>query len=92
MSFRWVITRILVQAGLLLTAMTAFCTTEPPGNSILPYTKTGPYVVFLVSIGLSLGGLIVGSASVFAIHKAHVRWFNEVSASFEQPNPPRRGD
>jgi len=58
--------------------MTGFCTTEPPGNGrILPYTKTGPYIVLLVSICLSLGGLIVGSAAAFVIHKSKDEWFRE---------------
>ena len=38
----------------------------------------GPYCVLLASVGLSLGGLIVGSAASFVIHKAKVDWFNEV--------------
>jgi len=58
--------------------MTAFCTTVPPDNSILPYTIVGPYCVLLTAIGFSLGGLIVGSTTVFIIHKAKVDWFNEV--------------
>ena len=64
--------------------MTTFSTTTPPDNSILPYTRVGPYCVLLASVGLSLGGLIVGSAAVFAIHKAKVDWFNEVC------HPPAR--
>lgn len=72
----------LAQAGLLLSAMTGFCTTDPPGNGrILPYTKTGPYIVLLVSISLSLGGLIVGSAAAFVIHKSKDEWFREVRRS-----------
>jgi len=54
------------------------CTTVPPDESILPYTKVGPYCVLLTSIGFSLGGLIVGSTTVFIIHKAKVDWLNEV--------------
>ena len=38
----------------------------------------GPYCVLLTSVGLSLGGLIVGSTASFVIHKAKVDWFNEV--------------
>ena len=45
---------------------------------MLPFTRVGPYCVLLTSVGLSFGGLIVGSAAVFAIHKAKVDWFNEV--------------
>ena len=59
--------------------MAAFCTTDPPGNSrILPYTQTGAYIVLLVSIGFSIGGLIVGSAAVFVIHKSTAEWFRKV--------------
>ena len=42
---------------------------------------TGPYCVLLVSVGLSLGGLVVGSTAAFVIHKAKVDWFNEVRYS-----------
>ncbi|KAF9778707.1 hypothetical protein BJ322DRAFT_484964 [Thelephora terrestris] len=69
---------INVVAGLLLSAMVGFCTTDPPGGArILPYTNTGPYCVLLTSIGLSLGGLIVGSATAFVIHKSRAEWFRE---------------
>ena len=42
----------------------------------------GPYCVLLVSIGLSLGGLIVGSTAVFIMHKANVKWYYEVRHLF----------
>lgn len=45
---------------------------------MLPYTEPVPYIVLLVSVSYSLGGLIVGSAAVFTIHKANPVWFREV--------------
>jgi len=64
---------------LLLTAVAAFCTTEPPANSgVLPYTKIVPYCVFLASISFSVGGLILGSLTVFIIHNATLEWYHEV--------------
>jgi hypothetical protein len=47
-------------------------------SSILPYTTPSAYYVLSASVALSLGGLIVGSAAVFAFHKARVDWFQEV--------------
>jgi len=38
----------------------------------------GPYCVIFVSVGLALGGLIVGSAAVFVIHKCTAQWFRRV--------------
>jgi len=61
--------------------MVGFCTTEAPVSSILPYTTPSAYYVLSASVALSLGGLIVGSAAVFAFHKARVDWFREVSYS-----------
>ena len=51
-------------------------------HSILPYTIVGPYCLLLAAVGFSLGGLIVGSTTVFIIHKAKVDWFNEVRYPF----------
>ena len=54
------------QAGLLLTTIATFCTTDPPANStLLPYTRGATYTLLLVSLALSLGGLIVGSSIAF---------------------------
>jgi len=72
---------INIVAGLLLSSVTAFCTTVPPDGAILPYTMTAPYCVLLVSVALALGALIVGSSAVFVIHKAKVEWFNETMMS-----------
>lgn len=48
----------------------------------MPYTKIGPYCIIFVSVGLALGGLIVGSAAVFVIHKCTARWFRRVRYLF----------
>ena len=58
--------------------MTAFCTTEAPGNLILPYTDRAPYLSFIWSIGFCVGGLIAGSSIVFLISGAKAEWFRKV--------------
>ena len=67
------------QAGLLLAAETAFCTTDPPADGrFLPYTKG---VAYCFIIGSTLGTLLciwVGSITVFVLHEIKPRWFREV--------------
>ncbi|KAF9644009.1 hypothetical protein BDM02DRAFT_1246970 [Thelephora ganbajun] len=73
---------INIVAGLLLTTIATFCTTQPPENSrLLPYTKTVPYCFLMVAMHLTIGGLIIGSTAVFIIHKASPVWFREVCVS-----------
>lgn len=70
------------QAGLLLTTIATFCTTDPPANSALfPFTRKDSYTLFLLSLGLSFGGLIVGSALVFVIARSTSDWFCNVCLS-----------
>ncbi|KAF9644011.1 hypothetical protein BDM02DRAFT_3103586, partial [Thelephora ganbajun] len=65
---------------LLLTTIATFCTTQPPENSrLLPYTMTVPYCFLMVAMSLTTGGLIVGSTTVFIVHKANPVWFREVT-------------
>lgn len=48
-------------------------------------------MAFLVSINLSLGGLILGSTVVFATHKLTAQWFNEVRTPVRHcPSNPNR--
>ena len=69
---------VLTQVGLLATAMTAFCTTVAPVDSILPYTGRKPYVLLIISVGLCIGGLVAGGTMVCAIYVATDKWFREV--------------
>ena len=60
------------QAGLLLTTIATFCTTDPPANStLLPYTRNATYTLLLASLALSLGGLIVSSTTVFIMARCN---------------------
>lgn len=69
---------INVVAGLLISAMAAFCTTDPPADArLLPYTNTASYCAIFLSVNLALGGLVVGSTTAFVIHKASAKWFHE---------------
>jgi len=68
-----------IVAGLLLTTIAAFCSTDPPKDSqFLPYTKEGPTSLLLLSFGLSFAGLIVGSTIVLVVGKSTSTWFCDV--------------
>ena len=69
----------IAQAGLLLATVATFCTTDPPANSTLfPFTRRDTYTLFLLSLGLAFGGLIVGSAIVFVVARSTSDWFCNV--------------
>ncbi|THU90447.1 hypothetical protein K435DRAFT_676063 [Dendrothele bispora CBS 962.96] len=72
------ISTITVVAGLLLSVTTAFITTVPPVPQVINYTERGPFLCLLLSFGLNLGGLVVGSALLWAIAKAKIQWFCNV--------------
>ena len=63
---------------MILGATTAFGTTEPPTNGILPYTDPVPYCIFLVAISFTIACLVIGTSATFIIHRAKAEWFNEV--------------
>jgi len=68
-----------IVAGLLLTTIAAFCSTDPPKDSrFLPYTKEGPACLMLLAFGLSFAGLIVGSTIVLVVGKSKSTWFCDV--------------
>ena len=45
---------------------------------MLPYGNPIPYFIIATSVSLALGGLIVGSATVFIIHCTNPKWFRKV--------------
>jgi hypothetical protein len=45
---------------------------------ILDYMAIGPYICLLLSFGLSLGGLIVGSAVIFVMSSCEAGFFRKV--------------
>ncbi|KAF9644006.1 hypothetical protein BDM02DRAFT_1245175 [Thelephora ganbajun] len=68
-----------LQGGLLLTTIATFSTTDPPkGSQFLPYTKEGPTCLFLLAIGFSFAGIIVGSAIVPVVGESKSTWFCDV--------------
>ena len=69
----------LFQAGLILSSTAALVTTVPPRADIIAYTEFGSYVLLFLSLGVSLGGLIVGSAIIYITSGSlTIRWFCEV--------------
>lgn len=70
---------ILVKAGLILSTTAAFATTDPPRPGLLDYTQTGAYLCILSSLGIIVGGVIVGSISIFVMMQCTARWCMRVS-------------
>ncbi|KAF9458507.1 hypothetical protein BDZ94DRAFT_1325446 [Collybia nuda] len=64
-----------VVCGLLLATTAVFLTTLPPSQPTLDYLVVGPYICILLSFGLALGGLIMGSAIIFVTSTCNVEWF-----------------
>jgi len=57
----------------------AFCTTYPPSNpKLLPYTCSDSYELLVLSLGVSFGDIVVGSALVVAIARSSSDWFRNV--------------
>ncbi|ETW77455.1 hypothetical protein HETIRDRAFT_441838 [Heterobasidion irregulare TC 32-1] len=71
------VTTITIVAGLLSSATASFATMTPPVGSILNYNTRGSYICLLLAFGLTLGGLIVGSAMLFVTSKCTASWFRE---------------
>ena len=66
------------QAGLLLGSIASFATSDPPVLSMLNYNAREPYMCLLLAFGLTLGGLIVGSALLFGLAKCSASYFRDV--------------
>ncbi|KAF9458508.1 hypothetical protein BDZ94DRAFT_100059 [Collybia nuda] len=66
-----------VVGALLLTTTAVFLTTVPPVQHTLDYLAARPYVCILLSFGLSLGSLVVGSAVIFVISTCSIDWFEK---------------
>ncbi|TFY56364.1 hypothetical protein EVG20_g8953 [Dentipellis fragilis] len=71
------INTITIVAGLLLGATSAFATTMPPTAGLLNYTERGPYRCILLSFALTLGALVVSSATLFVMTNCPAKWFCE---------------
>lgn len=56
----------------------AFITTTPPLAASLNYNERGPYICLLLSFGLTLGSLIVGSAMMYTLPMCAAKWWREV--------------
>lgn len=69
------------QGGLLLSSTAAFATTTPPVGHILNYNIRGAYLMVLLSLGLTIGGLIVASAVIYVMYEAQREWFSKVPSS-----------
>ncbi|TCD71456.1 hypothetical protein EIP91_010162 [Steccherinum ochraceum] len=65
---------ITIVAGLILSTTAAFATTDPPRPRLLDYTQTGAYLCILSSLGIIVGGVIVGSISIFVMTQCTARW------------------
>ncbi|KAJ8703401.1 hypothetical protein PTI98_002025 [Pleurotus ostreatus] len=68
-------TTTTVVAGLLVGATAALIRTTPPVEELLNYTRRGPYLLLLLSFGITLGSLIVGSGMIFITLKCDPVWF-----------------
>lgn len=71
------ISTITVVAGLLLGSIASFATSDPPVRSMLNYNAREPYMCLLLAFGLTLGGLIVGSALLFGLAKCSASYFRD---------------
>ncbi|THV02286.1 hypothetical protein K435DRAFT_591452, partial [Dendrothele bispora CBS 962.96] len=65
-------------AGLLLAMTATFISTAPPRPDIFNYTARGPYLCIWLSIGVSFGGLIVSSVTIWILSKSTAKWFTEI--------------
>lgn len=64
---------------MLLTAVTGFCTTDPPGNGrVLPYAETVPYLFLLGGAYFALAAVTIGSVAALLVHQAKMEWFHKV--------------
>ena len=63
---------------MILSATAAFATTSPPLGQILDYTLRAAYLLMLLSLGLTIGGLIVSSAVIYVMFEVQRTWFCEV--------------
>ena len=59
-------------------SIAAFVTTPPPVPPVLDYNARGTYMFLLLSFGLNLGGVIVGSAIIYVQPKADRTCFLQV--------------
>ncbi|KAJ3553416.1 hypothetical protein NM688_g3622 [Phlebia brevispora] len=75
------ISTVTFVAGLLLSTEAAFITTTAPLVMVINYNLRGPYILLLLSFGVTLGGLIVGSAVAYVLTKADKSWFEETFMS-----------
>ncbi|KAA1477605.1 hypothetical protein DENSPDRAFT_786865 [Dentipellis sp. KUC8613] len=69
------INTITIVAGLLLGSTAAFLTTTPPTPDLFDYSARSSYRCILLSFGLTIGCLIVGSAMLFVMAKCQAEWF-----------------
>ena len=67
------------QGGLVLGSTAAFATTTPPLDHSLNYAPRAAYLLLLVSLGLTIGGLFIASASIYIMFGAQRAWFREVT-------------
>ncbi|TFY56368.1 hypothetical protein EVG20_g8952 [Dentipellis fragilis] len=65
---------ITIVAGLLLGSTAAFATTTPPRPELVDYAALGSYRCIMASFGITLGGLVVGSAMLFVMSKCRAKW------------------
>lgn len=69
------------QAGLVLSSISAFVTTVTPLPGLFNYTTRGIYILFVLAFGLSLGGVVVGSAVIYVTSKVRHTWFLKVRSA-----------
>lgn len=70
-----------------MSATAAFATTSPPLGHILDYTLRAAYLLMLLSLGLTIGGLIVSSAVIYVMFEVQRIWFCEVHKHASRLSP-----
>ncbi|EIM82463.1 uncharacterized protein STEHIDRAFT_64960, partial [Stereum hirsutum FP-91666 SS1] len=62
---------------LLIGASAAFLTTTPPLGGLLNFNEQGPYICLLLSFGLTLGGVVIGSSLLYALPIVQGTWHRD---------------
>ena len=73
------------QGGLVLGSTAAFATTTPPLDNSLNYAPRAAYLLLLVSLGLTIGGLFIASAAIYIMFGAQRVWFRKVTVPNVSP-------
>lgn len=69
------------QGSLLLAAVSTFLTSTPPNSPLVDYNQRWPYICLIMCLGITMGGLIVGSALLYGIAFSSGIWFQNVNIS-----------